>query len=89
MVSSIEASLVPFQKPVEIAFRNAVEFAHVPFVPVTASEADAKTGKHTLRVVIPGDTMKQTMERCKIIAQGGFTCGIETLPEKLKLASAE
>ncbi|MBK9562896.1 MAG: hypothetical protein IPO54_07235 [Micavibrio sp.] len=61
----------------------------MPLVPVTASEAAAKTGKHTLRVIIPGDTMKQAMERCKIIAQGGFTCGIETLPEKLKLASAE
>jgi hypothetical protein len=61
----------------------------VPLVPVTASEADAKTGKHTLRVIVPGDTMKQAMERCKIIAQGGFACGIETLPEKLKLASAD
>lgn len=61
----------------------------VPLVPVTASEAVPKTGKHTLRVVIPGDTMKQAMERCKAIAQGGFSCVVETLPEKMKLASAE
>lgn len=61
----------------------------VPLVPVMASEADAKTGQHTLRVVTPGDTVKHAMERCKIIIRGGFACSVETLPEKMKMASVE
>jgi hypothetical protein len=58
-------------------------------IPATASNASPKTGKHTLRVVLAGETQKDGIDRCKQIAQGGFICKVEMLAEKMKLASAQ
>ncbi len=61
----------------------------IPLVSITSSEPSPKTGKHTLRVVVPGATLKGAMQRCRILARNGFACGVETLPERMKIASAE
>ncbi|MCE7886947.1 MAG: hypothetical protein DYH13_05515 [Alphaproteobacteria bacterium PRO2] len=74
-------------------YRLRMQYANViggavPLIPSTASQESPKTGKHTLRVVIAGDTQKKAVERCKAIAQAGFKCSVEILPEKMKMASA-
>lgn len=55
----------------------------VPMVKPGELNNSAKTGLHTLRVVLPGVGLKAAYDRCLRISAAGFTCGVEILPKGL------
>ncbi len=58
------------------------------FVPPTQSYADARTGKHTLRVGLQGVTIKQAYNRCHALMVRGQYCKVEIYPSYIKQAQA-
>lgn len=71
-----------------LAFQYGVVLGDAaPLIAISNSEPSVKTGKHTLRVAVPGDTLAQATQRCRVLLRGRIACAVEMLPEKI--ASAE
>jgi hypothetical protein len=50
----------------------------------TDSNVSLKTGKNTLRVLLPDSSMAEAHQRCQRLAEKGFTCTVELLPHGVK-----
>jgi hypothetical protein len=56
-----------------------------PLVKPSEIKNSARTGLHTLRLVVPGLTAEQVYARCRAISAAGFSCGVEIMPKGLPL----
>ena len=59
------------------------------FVPPTQSFADVKSGKHTLRVGLKGQSLDQAYSICRSLMVREQQCKVEIFPSYIKQAQAD